>query len=337
MLPQRVLRLSQSGRLVAHAPTAFAARTYATQSDHSRDPLHQSRDRAKATRANGGDTTSHDAASSGQQQASHGDHAGNPEGVGFTDQVGSHSASANKGATAAKHEGFGGQENITPPSFTDAVKNKVGMGTTAGEDKQNRGGAVLQKDVTKGQAPKESRKPKENTNGDQNEHLEHTSASSKGGPKRGKGNAAENPTLPSHQFNDKPKDSRGFTTSAVAQAEKSKHTADSYFKDVDSNPPNSGKTFQVDSSADGAQVQRANEPQSGEFMNSGPGDKEYDTMSKKGQPYDTPPSGGPESNQKLRYGGTPGNVESEKKDGVSSSKDGPQGASKGGRKPEGRS
>ena len=62
-------------------------------------------------------------------------------------------------------------------------------------------------------------------------------------------------------------------------------------------------------------------------------------VSKERQPYDTPPSTGAEKDQKLRYGGVSG-VDSEESPGGggrSTSKEGPQGASKGGRKPEGRS
>ena len=147
--------------------------------------------------------------------------SGNPEGIGFAEQVGSQSASAHARVLATSREAFSGQENITPPSLTDAVKNKLGLKTTAGEDKQNRGGgegvtgsgkprfdsgkrlmstsAILSKDkTTKGQAPQASRQPKDKTNADQNEHITHRSSSAKDG-KRGKGNAAQNPTLPSHQ------------------------------------------------------------------------------------------------------------------------------------------
>lgn len=113
----------------------------------------------------------------------------------------------------------------------------------------------------------------------------------------------------------------------------------------------------MDSSAAGAPVQRANEPQTGDFTKRGPATKDYETVSfrdtsfcdwltdvasqvsKQRQPYDTPPSAGAEKDQKLRYGGTPG-VDSEKSPGgagLSSLNEGPQGASKGGRKPEGRS
>ena len=84
------------------------------------------------------------------------------------------------------------------------------------------------------------------------------------------------------QFDNK-KDSsgkRGFATSACAAAGgKTGHTAESYFKDVDSTPPSSSKTHQVDSSVAGAPVQRANEPQTGDFTKRGPGTKDYETVS----------------------------------------------------------
>ncbi|TCD60281.1 hypothetical protein EIP91_010433 [Steccherinum ochraceum] len=323
-------RTEPSSRLCRLNPSI--TRTYAS---HPQYPNDQESDNAQHVQENPHDTTPSDAASShaaSQHKAPHGDLSGNPEGVGFVEQVGSHSASAQKGSSSWGQEGFSGQENITPPSFVDAIKNKIGLKTTAGEDKQNRGGgegvtgsgkpmfdtgkrllwtsAVLQKDNTKGQAPKESRQPKDKTNADQNDHLQHRSSASKGG-KQGKGNAAENPTLPSHQFDDKgskskqgPSGARGFATSASLAAEgKSEHTADSYSKDVDSAPPSSAKTHQVDTSATGAKVQPATEPQTGEFAQKGPENKEYETVSKQGQPYDIPPSEGSENDQKLRYGG----------------------------------
>ncbi|KAH8092478.1 hypothetical protein BXZ70DRAFT_951091 [Cristinia sonorae] len=359
MLAQRAIRLS-SGRLlrISSALQAGSTRGYAEtggDNNKSRDPLHQGYEQGKKTHKNPQDTSSSDSAAShaaSQTKAPQNNLSGNPEGVGFVEQVGSHSSSAKKDASAASSEGFSGKENITPPSFVDAVKNKLGMKTSAGQDKQNRGGGVgvtgtgksafstsawAGKDATTtGQAPEASRQPKERTNADQNAHLKHRASASQDG-KQGKGNAAENPTLPSHQFNDKkPKSAgagtRGFSTSVSVLDKSSGHTAESYFKDVDSVPPNSSKTHQVDSSSAGAQVQRANEPQTGQFSESGPGDKEYQTMSKQGQPYDTPPSSGSEKEQKLRYGGEPQSPQ--RPDG---SDQGPQGASKGGRKPEGRS
>ena len=72
---------------------------------------------------------------------------GNREGLGFAEQVGSQSATASNADDAdgtlqkpESGEGKGAQEGITPPAFADAVKKKLGFKTTAGEDKQNRGG-----------------------------------------------------------------------------------------------------------------------------------------------------------------------------------------------------
>lgn len=156
------------------------------------------------------------------KQASRGGLSGNKEGVGFADQVGSQTASGSNmsGKNLGKPEsgeGFSGKENITPPSFADAVKNKLGLGTSAGEDKQNRGGgkgvtgtgtfpnarsmhtsAVRMLPArTQGQAPDASRRPKERTEGDQNAHLKHKKDNT--APDSGKGNAGKDPKLPSHQ------------------------------------------------------------------------------------------------------------------------------------------
>lgn len=325
------------------------------KSDQAGDPLHQSLAQSKESKANPHKTTPSDAAASHARpahQASRSDVSGNPENIGFADQVGSQSASADRDATSSADEGKAGNENVTPPSFLDAVKNKLGMKTTAGEDKQNRGGgagvtgtgrsaerafstsAVSRADrTTQGQAPASSRAPQEPTHGEQNPHLKHKAASERDS---GKGNAAEHPSLPSKQYNDKsngtPKQSRSFSTSARVHAEK--HTAETYFKDVDDSPA-SGKVHQVDSSSTGAAVQEANGPTTGEYSRSGVGSKEYETVSK-GDPYDVPPSAGAEKDQKLRYGGEPANVESGKKDGASSPDEGPHGSAKEGRKPEGR-
>ncbi len=53
--------------------------------------------------------------------------------------------------------------------------------------------------------------------------------------------------------------------------------------------------------------------------------------------YDVPPSSGPEKDQKLRYGNMPENASGQtNRAEVSKSGEGPEGSSKGGRKPEGR-
>lgn len=142
---------------------------------------------------------------------------GNQEKVGFADQVGSQSASGGPSKEGSA-EGSTGTEDITPPAFGDVIKKALGMKTTAGEDKQNRGGGKgvtgtghptfdtgkrtmhttatrMSETTTGGQAPKESRQPQDRTYGEQNAHLKHKSDPSK--PDHGKGNAAEEPVLPS--------------------------------------------------------------------------------------------------------------------------------------------
>ncbi|PCH40727.1 hypothetical protein WOLCODRAFT_162489, partial [Wolfiporia cocos MD-104 SS10] len=175
-----------------------------------------------------------------------------------------------------------------------------------------------QAEPTKGQAPEASRNPKDR-----------------------KDNAAEEPSLPSHQFGDKPASSssqqrRTLHTSA-RRLEETKHTAESYYKDVDDSPPENSKTHQVDPSGTGAHVVRPNEPVTGDFSRAGPQTKEYATQLNREEPYDTPPSKGPEHDQKLRYGGTGGTGKHSGGEPTSEPGEGPEGASAGGRKPEGRS
>ncbi|KAI8989855.1 hypothetical protein BD414DRAFT_485351 [Trametes punicea] len=312
----------------------------------------------------------YDAASrTGGQKTDRSGLSGNKEGVGFAEQVGSATGTGNKGeAAASSGEGKGGEEESTPPGFVASLKSKLGLGTTSEEVKQNRGGgvgvtgtgalpfekkpgegrrpfhtsAVRPADPTVGQAPEASRQPKERTNAEQNPHLQHKPADTANAfPDQGKGNAGENPRLPSHQFDDKKSSTgsqqrRAFSTSA-RRLEENKHTAESYFKDVDHSPPSSQKTHQVDSSATGSQVIRPNEPSTGQYSRAGPETKEYQTVTHDGQ-YDVPPDQGPEKDQKLRYGNVPGLDGSQSTDkGVSKPGEGPEGTSKGGRKPEGRS
>lgn len=151
---------------------------------------------------------------------------------------------------------------------------------------------------------------------------------------------------------------RGFSSSARSsqKGEEAKHTAHSYFKDVDSTEPVNPKVHQVDSSGEsGAPVARANEvPATGQYSRAGPDSPEYATVShqhsvlivscgseiltlfveeqvsKHDQPYDTPPTRGPEKDEKLRYGGVSG------MDKPSKANEGPEGQNAGGRKPEGR-
>ncbi|KAI9057648.1 hypothetical protein FKP32DRAFT_1583339 [Trametes sanguinea] len=299
--------------------------------------------------AQGGQSSGpYDAASrTGDQKTDRSGLSGNQEGVGFAEQVGSASGTGSKGQPSpSAGEGMGGQEESTPPGLFASIKSKMGLNTSS-DEKPGEGrrpfhtSAALAADPTTGQVPEASRQPKERTNAEQNPHLRHKSAdSAKAEPDQGKGNAGENPTLPSHQFDKKsstgPQQKRAFTTSA-RRLEDSKHTAESYFKDVDNSPPSSQKTHQVDSSGTGSQVVRPNEPATGGFSRAGPDTKEYQTVTHDGQ-YDVPPDEGPEKEEKLRYGNIPkldGSSSTDK--GVSKLGEGPEGASKGGRKPEGRS
>ncbi|KAI0658619.1 hypothetical protein C8Q70DRAFT_934153 [Cubamyces menziesii] len=307
----------------------------------------------------------YDAASrTGDQKTDRSGLSGNQEGVGFAEQVGSSTSTGKKDYPSASNgEGMGGQEESTPPGFIASVKSKLGFSTSAGEAKQNRGGGVgvtgtgtlpfekkpeegrrpfhtsarRNADPTVGQAPEASRQPKESTNADQNPHLKHKPENAKASPDRGKGNAGENPTLPSHRFDKKHTSYQRRELFTSARRFESKHTAESYFKDVDNSPPASQKTHQVDSSATGSQVQRPNEPLTGQFSRAGPDTKEYQTVTQATHDYDVPPDHGPEKDEKLRYGNIPLVDGSQSTDeGVSKPGEGPEGASKGGRKPEGR-
>lgn len=203
MLTRRFLHLAQTSKVGLKA--SASVRFYSDDLDQSRRSGHTARDKS-----NSGPL---DAASPEKgKKASQDGLTGNPEGVGFADQVGSQTSSK-----SSSGEGSNGHENITPPSFADAIKEKLGFGTTAGEAKQNRGGgkgvtgagqptfdsgkrtmhtsAVRMADKTQGQAPASSRQPRESTYGQQNEHLKHKESPS--APDSGKGNAAANPTLPS--------------------------------------------------------------------------------------------------------------------------------------------
>ncbi|EKM59994.1 uncharacterized protein PHACADRAFT_138385 [Phanerochaete carnosa HHB-10118-sp] len=368
MLSRRILYLPHTRRIAARAT---AVRFYnPDQKGDTFDQAHHAGRDAKDPRK----SSPLDAANVGKGKKAPHNLTGNKEGLGFAEQVGSQSATGSNeqifGNTMRKPEsveGYSGQENITPPSFADAVKSKLGFKTTAGEDKQNRGGGVgvtgtgqatvdrgkrmfhtsavsWAPDETKGQAPEASRQPKDSTYSDQNAHLKH-----KGSPSEsdhGKGNAAREPKLPSqhvrplfyrtdaswkHHSSSKQPLARGFSTSACAST---KHTADSYFKDVDGTDPTNPKVHQVDPSNGGAPVARANEqPATGNFSRSGPDSPEYDTVSKHDQPYETPPTKGTAKDQKLRYGAEPGVMKEE----PSKHDEGPAGKDAGGRKPEGQS
>ncbi|GBE80226.1 hypothetical protein SCP_0214360 [Sparassis crispa] len=235
-----------------------------------------------------------DAASNDTSKQDTREASGKSEGVGFVEQVGSASKSGPQEPDGSK----GGQVESMPPGFFSAIKGKLGLETTSGQAKQNRGAGV-------------------GVTGAGTTRQFHACW----------GNADIQPMFPPYQMsNDGGKKVNGqqnssFSTSARTGVEKTNHTAESYFKDVDETPA-TGKTHQVDPSGTGAKIN------SNAVQSSG----EYDTVSKK-EPYDTPPSSGEDKDKKLRYGNVPGLGS---KDQVSEPEEGPAGASAEGRKPEGR-
>ncbi|KAI0030691.1 hypothetical protein K488DRAFT_35081, partial [Vararia minispora EC-137] len=109
------------------------------------------------------------------------------------------------------------------------------------------------------------------------------------------------------------------------------HSAESYFKDVDSEPPRDSTVHRVDSGSDA--VQRPYEPPAGSYSQTGVDAAfTYKTMDRE-QPYDVPGDG--HSDEKLRYGGKE-KYAKEKGPETSAPSEGPAGKSAGGRKPEGR-
>ena len=202
--------------------------------------------------------------------------------------------------------------------------------------------------TTTGQAPASSRQPVERTNSEQNPHLKHSSSSKNDNTGKGKtppGNAAVNPQLPSKKRTENAAGGKGYSkpvdgrrayhaSSRVSYAESEgdgKHSAESYFKDVDTSPPASTKTHTV-SGGDAVNAHRPHE----QFADP---NKQYATVSKD-EPYQPSTaeaensSGEKKENVKqsnLRYGGK--GKESEK--GTSGSHEGPAGSNADGRKPEG--
>lgn len=104
------------------------------------------------------------------------------------------------------------------------------------------------------------------------------------------------------------------------------HSAESYSKEVDSNPPADSSTYQVDESSD--KVQRPHKPPSGKYSQAGVVSEAYRTVDKQ-EPYSPPLEG--EAGKKLRYGGKK-SWASEKGEETSRAREGPEGLSAGGRK-----
>ncbi|KAI0068530.1 hypothetical protein BV25DRAFT_1817380 [Artomyces pyxidatus] len=140
--------------------------------------------------------------------------------------------------------------------------------------------------------------------------------------------------MPALSTRAQPSQTRPFSSSfAVAADPKSgeaDHTAESYFKDVDSVPPEDSTVHRVDSSSDA--VQRPYEPPSGEWSQAGVKTEEYRSVDKH-EPYETKSDG--QGDEKLRYGGKE-TYSAEKGQETSQSGEGPEGKSAGGRKPEGK-
>ena len=97
------------------------------------------------------------------------DYGGNPEGVGFAEQVGGASAAASEGGSHSATGEKGGKEESTPSELLTSIKNKLGLSTSTDEVKQKRSGG---------------------SGG---------TGTGTGRPNRGKVNASEHPKLPSHQ------------------------------------------------------------------------------------------------------------------------------------------
>ncbi|KAI6032360.1 hypothetical protein PISMIDRAFT_106388 [Pisolithus microcarpus 441] len=185
---------------------------------HPQDPLSQAARKEKAK-----DTPPLDAAASateGGLKAPALGLSGNKEGVGFAEQVGSASGTEASRSMRARNQGEGEvkEEEAKPPGILTALKQVLGLGTSIEDVKQNRRGgegatgtgtgvgmdagtkAKMEGTATKtggSPYPDSSRKPKERTHGDQNEHLRHKKSSRD--RDSGSGNAAEEPFLPSHR------------------------------------------------------------------------------------------------------------------------------------------
>ena len=123
---------------------------------------------------------------------------------------------------------------------------------------------------------------------------------------------------------------RTFVSTHPAQSSDG-HSADSYFKDVDSEPPNDSTVHRVDSASEA--VQRPYEHPNGKYAETGAKAAQSYATVDKDEPYDIPGNG--QDDKKLRYGGTETYARDEAPN-VSKSHEGPAGANADGRKPEGR-
>ncbi|TFK46986.1 hypothetical protein OE88DRAFT_1728773 [Heliocybe sulcata] len=346
-------RLSATSRTSGGQDPSVSQGHAVSQNNQSPQDIHSEHARAGMAESKNEGPDAASQSGRAQQVPDKGKFSGNQEGVGMQEQIGGKSAEGSGGVK-------GGEEEASPPGIFAALKSKVGLGTSSGEVKQNRGAgegvtgtgtgpkqvgsrglhtsAVKPSPEVSKAEPEGSRTPKDtDVQGEQNAHLTHKSA---GERDHGRGNASDEPTLPSRR-NEAPADritnpaggkqqARSYHMSARRMAEDKPHSAESYFKDVDETAPPDSKTHSV---AYGSEVQRASEPPSGEWSRKGAESKEYDTVSKD-EPY-SPPAPGAES-EKLRYGNREewGDQPGKGQGGTSHPGEGPAGDSAGGRKPE---
>lgn len=133
-------------RLYGSASGEYNRASNPEKSDQAGDVLHQQFLAAKAVRRNPDKTTPLDAAAAQYRllhKSSRRNLSGNPEGIGFAEQVGSQSATADRlqdSQAAVTHEGVAGEECITQSSLIDDMKNKLEMGVPIGGDQHNWGG-----------------------------------------------------------------------------------------------------------------------------------------------------------------------------------------------------
>ncbi|KAI0691377.1 hypothetical protein BC835DRAFT_1212244, partial [Cytidiella melzeri] len=240
--------------------------------------------------------------SEGGKKATRGSLSGNQEGVGFADQVGSQSAS---GSGDHAKPGSSGEENITPPSFADAVKSKLGKIEGAGNVRYDSAKRTMRTSAMFVYAGEHEgvRLLKAASNRRIRPTRTRTHKSRASAHDLGKGNAAKDPKFPSHEVRVTSKSSnaqkRGLSSSTVALKDDKEgaHTVESYFEDVDDTQPVNSKMHQVESSSETASVAHANEhPVTGQPSRSGAGSREYESVHE--HPYDTPSTKGSESEKK---------------------------------------